>query len=397
MGESKRGRDPLHAMPQGSRGIASAAQVVAMKRLLLLGAGHAHLAVLAALARRRIPGADVVLVSPNERFIYSGRVPGLMAGRFDQNECSIDLAPLAEAAGVNFLRGRAAAIDAEAQTVTLADGRCVDYDVLSLDTGGTQDRDRLPGARDNALFLRPMEGFVELWQRTLELAAERELDVVVIGNGAAGVEIALALRRVLASRCSVSLVCDGDLLPSHGPAVRRRAIGALHCSGVQVVPGRCTAIEPWHVVLGTLRLACDVPIVAIGSDAPSWLASSALALDAQGFVRIGATLQSPSHPNVFAAGDVSVRDDQPHARSGVYAVRAGPVLANNLRRFVSGGELQPYRPQRRALYLLSTGDGRAIASWGAWSAEGRWVGRWKDRIDGAFLTRFGKFDQVAKK
>ncbi|MEO5770506.1 MAG: FAD-dependent oxidoreductase [Burkholderiaceae bacterium] len=361
-----------------------------MTRLLLLGAGHAQLAVLAALARRRIPGAEVVLVSPNERFIYSGMVPGLIAGRFDENECSTDVASLAAAGGVSFLRGRAAAIDAEARCVTLADGQRIEYDVLSLDTGGTQDRDRLPGARDNALFLRPMEGFVELWQRTLALATERELDVVVIGNGAAGVEIALALRRALAARCSVSLVSDGELLPAHGPAVRRRALDALQFNGVQLLPGRCTAIEPWHVRLGALRVACDVPILAVGSDAPSWLAGSALALDAQGFVRIGATLQSASHPNVFAAGDVIVRDDHPHPRSGVYAVRAGPVLAANLRRFIVGAPLKPYRPQRRSLYLISLADGRAIASWAGWSVQGRAIGRWKDRIDRAFIARYSK-------
>jgi selenide,water dikinase len=143
------------------------------------------------------------------------------------------------------------------------------------------------------------------------------------------------------------------------------------------------------VVLGTLRVACDVPIVAIGSDPPAWLAGSGLALDAAGFVRVGATLQSASHANVFAAGDLIVRDDLPHPRSGVYAVRAGPVLATNLRRFVAGGMLQAYVPQRHSLNLLATGDGRAIASWNGWSAQGWLMGWWKDHIDRAFVARYG--------
>ena len=121
--------------------------------------------------------------------------------------------------------------------------------------------------------------------------------------------------------------------------------------------------------------------------APRWLAGSGLALDSEGYVRTGPTLQSVSHPEVFAVGDVATRDDAPHARSGVYAVRAGPPLALNLRRCAGGAALQPYRPQRRALTLIACGEGSAIASWGAWSAQGRWVGGWKDRIDRGFINR----------
>ena len=359
-----------------------------MKRLLLVGAGHAQLAVLAALARRRLPGAEVLLVSASDRLVYSGMVPGLIAGRYSEDECAIEIAPLAAAAGVPFLRGRATALDATAQTVSLADGQRIEYDVLSLNTGPVQDRDRIPGARANALFVRPIEGFVRLWQRTLTLAEQQALDVVVVGSGAAGVEIALAVRHALGGRCSLTLVSDGPVLPTYSHGVRRRTLAALERRGVQVLPGRCTAIEPWHTALGTLRLASDVPIVAIGSDPPQWLAGSGLALDDSGFVRVGATLQSASHSNVFVAGDLIVRDDHPHPRSGVYAVRAGPVLADNLRRFVGGGTLSHYTPQRHSLNLLSLGDGRAIASWNGWSFQGRSMGWWKDRIDRAFVARY---------
>jgi NADH dehydrogenase FAD-containing subunit len=127
----------------------------------------------------------------------------------------------------------------------------------------------------------------------------------------------------------------------------------------------------------------------VGAAAPAWLQGSGLALDERGFVATGPTLQSTSHTDVLAAGDVATRMDASHPKSGVYAVRAGPALALNLRRALAGGELMPHRPQPRTLNLLSCGDRRAIASWGLWSAEGRWVWRWKDRIDRAFIARFG--------
>lgn len=359
-----------------------------MKRVLLLGAGHAQLAVLADLARRRLAGGEVQLVTAQPQSMYSGMVPGLIAGRYTPGDCTIDIAALAKAAGISLRIGRAVALDAQAREVTLADGERIGYDVLSLNTGPTQDRDRLPGARAHALFVRPIEGLVELWQRTRALAEERPLALVVVGNGAAGVELVLAARAALGARHSLALVCDGPLLPAYNDAVRARAQAALRRAAVQLLPGRCSAIDARHVLVGSMRVACDVPILATGSDAPAWLASSGLALDEAGFVRVGATLQSASHANVFAAGDLSVRDDLPHARSGVYAVRAGPVLADNLRAFVAGGTLTPGRPQRRSLNLLALGDGRAIASWGSWSAQGWIMGWWKDHLDRTFIERY---------
>jgi selenide,water dikinase len=360
-----------------------------VKKLLLLGAGHAQLSVLEALARQRIAGGDTLLVTPHPRLLYSGMLPGLIAGRYAEDEASVDILALARAASVHLRLGSAVALDAAARQVTLADGEQIGYDVLSIDTGPTQDRERIPGAREHALFVRPIESVLALWQPTRALADERPLSVVMIGGGAAGVELALAMRAALGQRAELSLVAEDGVLANHAEAARRRAVAALRRAKVQLLPGRCNAIERKHVVIGeSMRLVCDVPIVATGSDAPAWLADSGLALDERGFVRVGATLQSASHANVLAAGDVIVRDDAPHPRSGVYALRAGEVLAANLRAFVAGGALAPYVPQARALYLLSTGDGRAIASWGAWSAQGRLLGWWKDRIDRAFIARF---------
>jgi selenide,water dikinase len=152
---------------------------------------------------------------------------------------------------------------------------------------------------------------------------------------------------------------------------------------------RVVAVEEGALRLGSgTRLACHRPLIATGVQAPDWLQGSGLALCGQGFVQTTATLQSPSNPEVFAAGDVATPAGRPRPRSGVYAVRAGAPLAANLRRFLEGAPLAPYQAPSRTLNLLSCGDRTAIATWGRWSAQGAWAWRWKDRIDRAFIARF---------
>jgi len=162
-----------------------------------------------------------------------------------------------------------------------------------------------------------------------------------------------------------------------------------HHEGLGIWPA--TLLEPEPAFAGWFSL---MPIagrsgeVEIGSRLLPRAWGSGLALDETGFIATGATLQSSSHPEVFAVGDVATRSDAPHPKSGVYAVRAGPPLALNLRRFVAGGHLVRYLPQPRSLNLLACGERYAIGSWGDWSFEGRWVWWWKDRIDRAFVARY---------
>lgn len=369
-------------------------EATAPRRLLLLGGGHAHVHVLRDLAQHPLPGVELTLVTPFLRQMYSGMMPGLVAGHYGAAQCAIPLAPLAAAAGVRLLQTAATAIDAAAREVQLADGGRLAYDLLSLDLGASMDRNRLPGARQHALFVRPIEHFVQRLDDLLDLAARRVLDVVVVGGGAAGVELALALQHRLASageeRARVALV-TGGAPPLAGYPARVVALGraALRRRRVTVFEDSCLLIRAGQMQLASgARIACDAPVLATGAEAPAWLAGSGLALDERGFVRTGATLQSVSHPEVLAAGDVASRHDAPHPRSGVYAVRAGPPLARNLRLALAGAPLMPYQPQPRTLNLISCGERRAIVSWGGWSAEGRWAWWWKDRIDRGFVARY---------
>ncbi len=363
------------------------------KHLVLLGAGHSHVHLLSTLATHPLPGVQITLIAPYPRQLYSGMVPGFVAGRYALDDCVIPLEPLLKNTGVRWLARSAAALDADARTVTLDDGSELRFDWLSVNTGPVQDRQQIeqvmPGAREHGLFVRPIESFGALWPKVAALAKTRALRVAVIGGGAAGIELALAMRHRLVG-ASVTLITGGAAVAaSYAPSVQRRVVDALKRRNVTVLEDVAVGIKASEISLGCgARLVCDVPVIATGAQAPAWLGRSGLALTEGGFIAVDACQRSTSHPHVYAVGDVSTRVDRTLARSGVYAVRAGPALAKNLAAAIAGLPPSPHEPPENTLNLLSCGDGRAIASWGNYSAQGRWVWWLKDWIDRSFIRRY---------
>lgn len=365
-----------------------------MKRLVLAGAGHAHLHVLKSLITRRWPGVEVILVAPYPRQIYSGMVPGWMAGHYTLDQCAALLAPLAEAARIRFIQDTVTGISADRREIHTANSGDIAYDVLSLDTGAQVDDSALAGSSATLMPIRPLEQFVHGWESQLALfKAQGKARLAVFGGGAAGVELALAARyRLLkelgGNQAEVHLIAGRSLLPGHGRAIAARVAKTLDRHGVQVKNGFAKGSPGGaHLDDGT-EIACDCIIAATGVQAASWLAQSGLELATDGFVAVADGQQSCSHPEVFAAGDVASRVDAPHPKSGVYAVRAGPVLTTNLQRSVLGHAPVSYRPQKRSLYLLATGPQEAIMSWGGLSASGHWCWKWKDWIDRRFMRQY---------
>ena len=368
-----------------------------MTRLVLLGGGHAQLAVLANLAEQPMADCDIRLVTSYRRQIYSGMLPGWVAGHYPIDACAIALDALAARAGVAFHQATAVALDAPGRTLYWDDGADLRFDILSIDTGPVAATTNLPGSTEHALPIRPIEGFVAAWPKLVDrmLGVSRRFDLVILGAGAAGVELAFGIRhRAITEGWShVRLTLVGsDRLPLEGaPArLRRKAAAWLAERGIGWVGGcRAERIEPNRILLSDgAALDFDACLVVTGAAAPTWPAAGGLATDERGFIRVGSTLQSVSDPAIFAAGDVAAYSDA-RPKSGVFAVRAGPTLAHNVRALCEGRALQSWKPQQRALYLISTGDRHALASWGRWSWHGDWVWRWKDRIDRQFVRRFG--------
>lgn len=341
-----------------------------MKRLLLIGAGHGHLVVLRSLAEKPLYGARITLVTPNARQVYSGMLPGILAGLYRRSEAEIDVAALAERSYVELVPGTVERLDAARKLAFLKSGDKLGYDYASLNAGSLVECS-IPGA-EHALAVKPFDEFLA----RLRLA-ER---VAVVGAGAAGAELAMALRY---RGAQVTLYSDKPALaPRVVQQLRKREVD--YRSGMLV-----TAIEPGPVVItGAARQEFDLVLLATGAAPLPWLRQSGLATDERGFVLVHGTLQSVSHPEVLALGDCATLRDSPHPRSGVYAVRHGEALTGNLRRLVAGAAPEPYVPQKKALMLLSCGARYAIAERGAWSAQGRWVWWWKNRIDRHWIASF---------
>lgn len=367
-----------------------------MKRLLLIGGGHAHLFVLEAFARAPLPGVELVLLSPNQLVPYSGMMPGVIAGHYHYEQACIDLAPLARAAGSRWLKTRAVHFDADERVIECEDGSRVDYDLLSINIGSTPPASAIPGVTGHAIGIKPIEAFVARWQRlATELAPRRALDLAVVGGGPAGVEIAAAMHHRLAAFTRhphrLHLIHRQEaLLHRLALPAGRMAARALQARGIALHLGLAvTEVGAGQITLANSHaIASDFTVWATGAAAPAWPREAGLAVDDAGFIAIDPDLRSCSHPDIFAAGDIASLAGNPQPKSGVHAVRAGPVLAHNLRAALRSQPLDAWVPPARTLALLSTGERHAIAAWGRHVWQGRWAWRWKDHIDRRFVARF---------
>ncbi len=365
-----------------------------MKRLVLVGGGHSHVEVIRRIGLRPSIGLHVVLISPQRHTPYSGMLPGLIAGHYDYAAAHIDLQTLCAASSVEWEPDAVVGMDLAQRSIQCASGKRIGYDIASLDIGSAPPPDSRHALSLTDVAVKPTETFLNWWDGVRERARTRSLRLLTVGGGAAGVEVTLAMQHRLQSegaRASFSIATmGGAILAEHPAAVRRRFERVLRERGIGLLVGaRVSAIEGGVARLDSgARMDVDALVWALGPKAAPWPRQSGLATDEHGFVLVDSHLRSISHPEVYAAGDIATLQPHAHPKSGVYAVRHGPPLAENLRRALAGEKLVSYAPQRLALALISTGDRHAVASWGPLCVGGAWVWRWKDRIDRGFMARY---------
>lgn len=370
-----------------------------VKDLVLVGGGHSHVAVLKRFGMKPIPGVRLTLICRDVHTPYSGMLPGFVAGHYSFDETHIDLGALARFANARFFHSDVTSLDVNSQLIHCDNRPPIPYDLMSINIGSAPRTDDVPGASETVVPVKPINRFLERWEalRHRAMTHEGKLRVAVVGGGAGGVEILLAIQHRLrvergkAEEIDYHLFSNSEtVLPTHNAKVQRTFLKTLADRGVTVHSEQgVVEVSPGHLKTSTGQtIDADEILWVTAAGAASWPGEAGLSTDENGFIRVSDTLQTLSHDTVFAAGDIASMVNHPRPKSGVFAVRQGRPLANNLRRVLLGRSPRKFRPQKRFLSLISTGDKYAVASRGGWSVQGKAVWRWKDWIDRRFMDKF---------
>ena len=386
-----------------------ALQTPVVKDVVLVGAGHAHVGVIKSFGMHPMPGVRLTLITRQVDTPYSGMLPGMIAGHYTADEAHIDTGPLCRFAGARLYHSEAIGFDPANRTVLCNNRPPVPYDVLSINIGSTPGMQQVPGVCEHAVPVKPVDGFLARFEAARDriLAAGGRSRVGVVGAGAGGVELLLSLQHRLtgdlrragcdpANLSFVIITPTAEVLPALTPGTRRRFTEILSRRGIEIrTRAKVTALERGAAILEDgKRIELDEIFWTTRAEPAPWLRETGLALDDTGFIRVQDTLRSASHADVFAAGDIASIEGHNLPKSGVYAVRSGPPLTANIRNHLLGRPLQAYRPQRDALYLISTGDANAVGTRNGFTFEGPWVWRLKDWIDRRFMAKHNALPEM---
>jgi len=359
------------------------------RNIVLVGGGHTHALVLHALKSEPLRGTHITVINPGKTAPYSGMLPGFVAGHYTREELDIDLSKLCVKINATLVDDRAVGLDQSRKAVLLASGKTLDFEIASIDVGITSKMDALTGFSEHGIPAKPLATFASKWDAFRQ--SDGVKNVVIIGGGIAGAEIAMAMAFALGNDpedVSVTLLDRSSILSNNSKKTQNRIRRELSKNAIQVIEGaNVIGVTATEVVLSNgKRLPANFAVGAAGATPHEWVENTGLKL-VNGFIEVDETLQT-STPGLFAVGDCAHMSFDPRPKAGVFAVRQAPVLTNNLRKALSGEPLHQYQPQSDYLKLVSLGGKRAFGEKNGLGFSGHLMWRLKDKIDRDFMKQF---------
>jgi selenide,water dikinase len=347
-----------------------------------------------------MPGVRVTVINPGPTAPYTGMLPGHVAGHYGRDTLEIDLVRLSRHAGARLILDKAVDVNRSAREIILERRGPVTYDVASIDVGITAQMD-LPGFAAHGIGAKPLDIYADKWREFLTSVAEGKEapEVAVIGGGVAGCELAMAMAFALQNAGvtpKVAVIEAGPQISGMGDRARQRVLAAMTELGIEVhVGAKVSRIEERRVILeAQAPVSARLCVGAAGAFPHGWIAGTDLPLS-NGFIEVGSDLRVLQDEALFAVGDCAHMGFAPRPKAGVFAVRAAPVLHDNLRAALGGGRMRAFKPQKNYLKLISLGGKSAMAEKFGVTFSGPMLWRWKDRIDRAFMDRLGELPVMA--
>jgi NADH dehydrogenase FAD-containing subunit len=373
------------------------------RHLVLIGAGHAHLTCLKSLRDFAARGHQVTVIGPGTHHYYSGMGPGMLGQTYRPQEIRFNSQRMAEAGGACFLKDRVIRVDPYERKLVMASGEEIAYDVVSFNIGsGIPTAGVTVQESTNVFTVKPIEQLLCAQKSIVEQLSQKSLELLVVGGGPAGVEIAGNLRRLVRRNkgtATVTLVAGRRLMGNLPDTVRQRVLASFQRRDIRVSEGSyLQEVESGKVRLADGReLPFDFLFLALGVRPPSLFQDSGLPTGPDGGLLVNEFLQSVAHPEMFGGGDCICFQPQPLDKVGVYAVRQNPLLRDNLMAALEGGTLKPFQPGGAYLLIFNLGDERGIFRKQNLVFDGRLAFWLKDYIDRRFMRKFqisGELDEV---
>ncbi len=355
--------------------------------IVLVGGGHAHLKCILDIRKKPLSNQNIFLISPNRYQYYSGMFSGYTEGLYSIDDIRIDLKYMAEKSGLTFIEDSVTEVSLTDKTLETKTGTMIPFSVVSFDTGSyiegpSSFKDYLVQIKPNYLFANKIKEY-------------REVEFpVVVGGGASGIEIALAItawRKRNGYPANVTLISSSKLLPSSSSKTSKLTREIAVRKGLSLMEGDSVAeMNGSHVITQNGRSLPHSRLLWLTGPSPSGIfKESTLPCDQNGFLLVEKTLQAKGLPFIFGAGDcITLKSFPELPKNGVYAVRQAELLWNNITSYLNCEVCSTFSPQRHFLSLLSTGDKEALLQYGRFTAHNKLAWKLKNKIDTDYMQKY---------